>query len=552
MPPRPLPSNSPAPVSRTGLPLLAIVALAAIWRLALMTQMPVLSRDGVTFCHDAQALGRHGWAFLRSREAEQHPLYPALILAAQRGAALAGAPATPFTWQRCGQAVALAGGLAVILLVAGLTGQVVRRLALPVDARLAVILAAALTALLETHVALAVDVMSDEVHLAFYVASVLLLLSAPHRLLAAAGCGLFAGLAFLTRQEGIVPALAALAVLVACTCQLGLRRAAVHALAVAVGFLVVAGPYWGVAGRFSTKKDLPDLLPGAHAALTGQTTTACAGDEPPPSWDAPEERPAPQPFSYARLETHDVPWFGLVPYALVQVFRGGRVVIPLLALLPLWQLQERWRRPPLLGIALCMLGHLALLLLLLGRFGYLEPRHTLVIVALLTPLAALQLARFVSLLWSRRRTVAVLLLAACFLPLALYSLRVPNHGDRYLWNATNWLVAHDPERASKPLYGEKTHKRVAFYAGMPWVWWPSQPDDEAAMCAHLNIQMPAYLLVEFAGAGDQFERRGNRELLARIQADPALATRLTQVYSAPGPRGSEVKLFAMEPASSLH
>lgn len=529
--------------------LLLIVMIAAAWRLALLSQVPVISRDGVTFCLDAQALGRHGCAFLRSPEAEQHPLYPALILAVQRGAVLAGAPATPLTWQRCGQAVALAGSLAVILLVAELTRQLVRRLALPVDAALAVVLAAALTALLETHVMLAVDVMSDEIHLAFYLASVLLLLLTQQRLAAAAACGLFAGLAFLTRQEGLVPAIAAVAVLVLGMRQLGARRTTLHALAVVVGFLVIAGPYWVIAGRFSTKKDLPDLLPAAHAAAPAERCAApCYADATPPSWETLGSRGS-ETFSYARLQTHEVSWFGLLPYALVQIFRGGRVIIPLLALLPLWQLKERWRRSPLLGIALCMVGHLALLLLLLGRFGYLQPRHTLVIVALLTPLAALQLARFVALLWAPRRATAVTLLAICFLPLALYSLRVPNHGDRYLWDVVHWLAARDPQRASKPLYGEKTHKRVAFYADMQWVWWPSQPDDEAAMRAHLNIATPAYLLVEFAGTGDQFERQGNRELLARIQADPALAARLTPVYSAAGPQGSEVKLFTIEPAT---
>lgn len=528
-----------------------VLLVAAGWRLAMAAALPVISRDGVTFCWFARDLGTQGLSYLRDPAADQHPLFPASILTVQYIARALGAPDSPLTWQRSGQAVTLLAGLAVIALSGALTARLSRRLDLPLAPRLAALLAMALAAALDLNVWLSADVMSEQLHLAFYLGAVLLLVDGLPALRAALTCGLLAGLAFLTRQEGFVPVLAGCATLFAQRRGVPARRLAGRGLAVLAGFLVLALPYWVTVGRFSPKKDVFDWFrPHSPAA------TRAAGRALPHQVVARAGRPCPLSIgeqhgrhgrgtrewfeegrcrhgrgthemgvsrrALARLRTLDLPWYAVLPTALERLFRAGRYVVPLLALLPLVTL----RRPLIRGLAgytTCLAGHLTLATLLLARHGYLDPRHMLVAVMLLVPLAAMQLTRLVALLLDvRRRVPAAVLVGAALLPFAVYALRVPNADDAHLREAADWLRAQ-PDGAGRVLLGGSSTRRIAFYSDLVWQPWYEDPADYDILVRRIRQAGPGYLALEI---GRGFEREENAALIARLRSDPAAACRL--------------------------
>lgn len=509
--------------------LLAVLVGAGVWRAIMAAAAPVISRDGVTFCWHARALGEQGWAYLRDQAFQQHPLYPALILSVQRVARALGGSDTPLTWQYSGQLVSWLTGMIVIVLVGLLTSRLVRRLELPVNERLTVLLAMLMAAVLDLNVWLSSDVMSEQVHLAFYVAAVVLLLRLD-RARTALFVGLFSGAAFLTRQEGFVPALAGLVTLIGQGFQrpsVPRRPLAGRAAALLAGFLLLAGPYWLSIGGLSQKKDPLDWL--------GDDATAAAS--------VPDESHSIARVSLARLQTHEVSWYALMPQALYRLLRAGRVVVPLLAIPPLLNLRRQWRGPVLGGLTLCITLHFALTLVLLHRYGYLAPRHMLVIVALLMPFAALLLGRIVSLLSDvKRGGLGALIVGLCLLPSAVYAARVPNSGDAFLRDAANWLGTHDLHAPSKRLLSGSSPRRIAFYVDMRWEPWFEQPEAYEALVRQIRRDGPGYFAVE---VGPGFERRGNRELLEKLLADERLARHLGARYERPGPNG-DIRLHLVE------
>ena len=511
--------------------LLAVFVLAGFWRAVMAAVLPAIARDGVTFCWYARDLGEQGLAYLRTPAAQQHPLFPVLLLAAQRTAHALGAPDTPLTWQRSGQVVCWLAGMAVIGLVGALAVRLVRRLALPLDERLTALVAMALAAVLDLNVWLSSDVMSDEVQLAFYLAAVLLLLRLD-TLRAALGCGVLSGLAFLTREEGFIPALAGLFTLLRYRGQVRWRPLAARAAVLLLGFLICAGPYWAAVGRFSSKKDVFESLRQA----TGKGDILLF-----------QEKQNVPFFGLAKLETADVAWYALLPHALYMLLRAGRVLIPLLAVPPLVNLRKRLLDPVLCGLTTCAAGHFALTLILLERYHYLSTRHMLPVVMLLTPLSALLLARGLRLLLDvGRRWTAGLLLAACLLPSAWYALRVPNAQDRFLVDAAHWLATRDPQVATQRLLCGSSARRIAFYAGLRWEPWAEQPESYAALSKQIRDGGPGYFAIE---AGPGFERDGNRELVEKLLHDTRLAPYIGPVHVRPGPDAkSELRLIELHPA----
>lgn len=529
--------------------LVGVLVVAGLWRALTAACLPAISRDGVTFCWYARELGTEGLDYLRTPQAQQHPLFPAAILAVQRAARLLGAPDSPMTWQRSGQLVCWLAGMAVVGLAGALTARLIRRLQLPVDERLTVILAMLLAALLDLNIWLSADVMSDQLHLAFYLAAVWLLLKLD-TFPAALGCGLLGGLAFLTRQEGLVPVLAALVGLAAQRKLVPWRSLTPRAGAVLAGFLICAVPYWLAVSRFTTKKDPFDWFGAqASAAIAPSLSGAVA-----PASDFVLTAPtagdgARTAATLAKLERLEVGWYALVPCALYKLFRAGRVVIPLLALLPLLNLRKRAFEPTLVGPACCIAGHFVLTLILLHREGYLHPRHTLVVVMLLVPLAAMLLGRLVHLALERgRRWHVPLILVVCLLPPAAYALRVPNADARHLVDAARWLVAHDRGIAAKRLLSGSSPRRVAFYADMRWEPWYEDQADYAALSSQIRTGGPGYFAIELRGddqGADDFERVGNRELVGRLLADEQVAPHLERVHVQPGLKGIELHVFEL-------
>ena len=502
-----------------------IVVLAGVWRVAIAVTIPCIARDSVNFCWYARDLGTDGLAHLREPTTHQHPLFPVLVLGAQRIARACGADDTPLTWQYSGQAVSWMAGMAVVVLAGALTLRVVRRLELPVSAPVATCCALLLAGLLPLNVWLSAEVMSDQLHLAFYLLGAWALLKFDG-VKAAAVCGLAGGLAFLTRPEGMVVVLAGLVVLAA---DRGVRwpvRLGRGVTLVGV-FLVCTLPYWVAVGKLSPKKNPLDWLRRGEAALwepmalegdvcaAGVGWQAAAGTE--------TGRYGGRHLLLAKLELLHLKWYEQVPYALRALFRGGRVVVPLLAAFTLFSLRRRLLRVPLIGVSACVAGHFALTLVLLARHHYLQPRHMLVIILLLVPFAAVLLAWLLAQAEQRASRWLKALVVICVLPLAFYSLRQPNFGDRFLVEAAHWLSDCDPEVGARTLMSGSSHRRIAFYTGATWLYWYEAPDYITGLRDQILKQRPDYFVIE---TGRGFEREGNNRVVEELSGNPQLADHL--------------------------
>jgi hypothetical protein len=512
---------------RCGCIALAILLLAAIWRIVVAWALPCLARDSVNFCEYARDLGGRGIQYLKEPTTRQHPLFPILVLGVQRLARQLGAADRPMTWQRSGQVVSVLAGLTVVLLTGVWTRRVVRRLEPSANPSSAGCCAMLLAALLPLNVALSAEAMSDQLHLAFYLAGVIALLQLDS-LFGAAGCGLAAGGAFLTRPEGAVVALAG------CVGSflepvLRLRARLTRSMLILGFFVACAAPYWAITGRLSPKKDPFKLLRSVFVASESS---------------GPPARPAglPTTLTFARLELLDLPWYGVLPWLLYELFRAGRVVVPLLAVPGLLKWRHRLLRAPFTGLSVCVTGHLLLTLLLLGKERYLAPRHLLVVVTLLTPFSALALVRVVDLARAGRWPwpAAVAVFAAVLGPLVAYSLRLPNAADRYLPDAAGYLLQCDPALPGKTVMSGSSLRRVAFYAGARWIPWYEIPEQAEQLAREILRVRPDYFLIE---TGPGFEREGNDGVVTVLDSNRDIAAFLQRRHRIEVPRGGWLHVF---------
>lgn len=535
--------------------MLAIVLLAGLWRIALAVAMPCISRDGVTYITLARMLEDRGVSALRAPEFDQHPLYPAALLGAHRLARVFGATDSPLSWQRAGQTVSVFCGCLAVLA----TGMLARRLASrlygpPTDSstgyasrQAAGVWSVGLGALLPLSAYLSADVMSDTLHLALFLAAAGMAV-APPTMLRGVAAGALSGLAFLVRPEGAVIAATAIAALLTSARRAATpvsgpkpddgpdafrvdrklepwRQRASCALAVVVGFCLVAGPYWIALGQFSTKLDKQTVEEFVAAMFA-----------------SPAQFAGPARAALVR-EPVDAGWS--LPRALLEVLRAGRVVIPLLAGFAIWKFRHQLLDRGLLMVLMACATFLLLGAWLVWRHGYLDPRHLLPLAGLLTPLAAIALAA----LWSdsQRRGRAWMVTLLTLAPLAIYSARVPNAADEHLPKAADWLRQHDAAISRKLLLSGSSGKRIAFYAGMAHQPWPENEPDLAgrytALHEHIKHNRPDYFAIE-EGAGR--ELAGNSEMLDRLRAETDLPRRIGVVVRIPGPE-SDVVVVTFQP-----
>ena len=478
-----------------------LIIAAILIRGVLALLMPSMSRDGVTFCWYAADLREQGVAYLQTDQARQHPLFPLLILGVFEIAQTFGAVDDPWVWQRCGQVVTLAAGVAVLLLSGAIARRLTQRLELPLNAEAVRVAAIALAALLPLHNWLSADVMSDEVYLAFFLGAGRILVDL-HCGRTALFAGLLGGLAFLTRPEGAVLPLAGLAALALQVGKSPLYRIASRAALLLIGFAMLATPYWAITGKFSNKKDVMEVA-AASAPLHARAPAAVA---------------LPPGLLLAKLEMRDVAWYAVAPDTLYTLFRAGRVVIPLLAIAPLWSLRRRWLSPALAGLLAAAAGHFALTLLLLWKYDYQAPRHLLPVVGVLSVFAAMLLARLHGLYRERGIRGGHLLLGiVVYAPLLLIALRVPNGADGYWVTAANALRRQDSHIADRTILSGSSARRLVYYAGAKWAYWPEEPEQVAALWRLMRVGAADYFALE---VGSGFETRGNAELRTRIETDP--------------------------------
>ncbi len=513
---------------------IVILASALVLRLILAITLPCVSRDGAAFCTYAQQLRAQGVGYLQTPDAVQHPLFPTLIGASFAALRSCGAPATPTVWIVAGQIITLASGLGVILLTGALCRLVAERCSGAVRLSVARNFGWLLAGFLPLNVWHSADVMADELHLCFYLGAVLCFARSSARR-AALGAGILAGLAFLTRQEGALVALVAVVFLIAHCRRDGARRVVARVVLVLVGFALLAGPYWWLTGSFSNKKDPLELLLGSVTAPPA--TVSVASSELVSAPVAARRGPI-----AARLERQDPGWLMLAPTVVHELFRAGRIVIPLLAFVGLVMIGRRLGDSHNRFLMMLLVSHVAVLALLLKREGYLAQRHLLPVLSLLMPYAVLALVGVMDRLRARRHSAgAMVVLAVVFLPLLLYSLRQPNHADRFLVDAARRLREFDPTIAGRRIMSGSSARRVAFYCDAVWLSWPEQPEFAHRLVTMLQEQRPAYFLIEL---GDGFETEGNRKLVGKLETS-GIAETLERVLEQPRPQGGVLRAYRL-------
>lgn len=500
---------------------LLVLVGAAGWRCVIAQKMPVIARDGVHFIDLAQRLDARGAAAIRDVDFNQHPLYPLLVAAVRRILPAADWPLDALLWIRAGTAVSFACGLAVIVLAALLAKRITAAVTPNLDSREAGAWALLLAAILPMNVWLSIDVMSEQLFLALSLASILLM----SRLTTAATsfAGVCAGLAFLTRPEAVTLLAAAAAAFVLDRAPLRQRAARLSFLLAA--FVLVAAPYWITLGGFSPKSRKPTVE---------QVRTAIVHD-------AAAQRDT------ARSLIRETSWFEAPFASLYETARAGRVVVPALGFVALLALRRKLPDPALAIPLACAVAHLSLATLLVARHGYLDPRHTLLVVELLIAPAAITLTaaadrlRRMHLPW-----VVACMGAAALVPLAYYATRIPGAKEAHLRTSALRILIDDPGAFRRPLLGESSHSRIAFYAGMRFVRWPEDIGEGEQRYAILRDAIrgfrPRYVTIE-TGEGEALA--GNEDLLQRFVGDAEFANRRLAFVQQADDGGGRVFVYRM-------
>ena len=413
-----IPQTNPArSIWRT---VLALTLIALALRAYCCTNLACISRDGVQFTTYAKQLAEDPIATMKATT--KQPGFSYLLLGTH---ALLGSTldeTEPLAWERCGQLLALIGGVAVCPLIYLLT--------LRLFDRFTAILAALLTACWPAGAHLSADVLSDMPHLALYLAAILLAYRGirKDKIALLAASGIVAGIAYLIRQEALVlmPAIAV------CWMWPGLgtgtganrklqRRLLGTALFVAC-FCVILSPHAFATGRLMPNKTPWELLFGTQAA------SSCR--------------------SMGLMLAHAIPWHKAPGRMAEEWARSGRYVVSTLVLLGLFlktapRAESTGRRLVIVTVLL----HLLAVQLRVKSYGEISSRYLVVPFILSVPWAATGFITFLSLLSYRidptkpGRLVALLLGGgfAVLFPLFYYATLPIHDGKQPLRTAGQWL-----------------------------------------------------------------------------------------------------------------
>jgi 4-amino-4-deoxy-L-arabinose transferase-like glycosyltransferase len=405
--------------------LLTALAAALLGGLAATTQ--VMYADGLRFVASARAVDRGDWSTSVVR-AVDHPVYPVAIAVARRAFGIADSPQG---WQTAAQIVSVLAGAALV--------APLYLVALELFGPTAAWLACLLTFLVPTTGHVLADVLSEGLFLLAWTWGVWFALrffrqGAAPWLLPTIAC---AGLAYLTRPEGLLLPVALATALLASPLSASWRlpRAAwlKAAALIVLGPLVIVGPYVAVKGGIGTKPAVARLLG------TAPKSAAMAVER---------ERPLdPDQSAAAAFATA---WRGM--FRAVQ----GAVTTPLLILAAV----GLFRRRPAVDAGqargrMFVAIHGSMWMLALVRLyatgGYCTPRHTLILALPLIALAAHGLVRIGERIAARRPAASarwtvgltgaagVALIAAVWGPGVVAPINAESVGYR---QAGAWLAAH--------------------------------------------------------------------------------------------------------------
>ena len=471
--------------------LLAIVVLIGLpIRVYLAARAAMISRDAAVFIWYAQGLANDPVAEMR--EQAQHPLYPAMVLAAHGvidvfSAAVPGLFSDPVvSWQLSALAVTFAGGLVVIVAVYVLA-------AILFDRRVALI-AAALAAAAAEFCQLSADGLTDMPHLSLYLlglaAGIRGIDTRRQRWLFVAG--LLSGLAYLIRPEGAEVAVATVgAALLARRWRA--RDRIVGVIAVCLAAAVVASPYMLVTGKLVQKKAIGRFLRSAKApgtpvrALEGELATSDMVSDARPCAIAPYR---------AGVEG------GIVDLARA----GGRILenwarsLRVTFLLPavLWLIRRRdlpaapngWRL-----VAAAAALHLWILIALIIRWDYwalFSLRHVMILAALTLPFSAAGVSVLLGAVTGRWRWgVAAILTVVMVAPTLPWLLETRHTDEAHLRRAGEWIRAH----SDGPARVLTTRHRVAFYANGLHLRSPLEANVEVIL-AEVRARRPDYVVFD--------------------------------------------------------
>jgi hypothetical protein len=440
--------------------LLAAMLLAAMFEAIVIARSPLISRDGVKFIQLARQLPSGVSETLRTHD--QHPGYPAMILAVRQ---LLPADDPGDATARWIQAARLSAALCGVLIVAVIwaIARVLFRDPVP---DVAAIVAATLPVLRQN----AADALSDSPHLLLWLTACLLACVAVRRWQVSwfAAAGLLSGLAYWVRPEGLSVALVlcAAAPLVAWwTRSASLPRLALCVTATAVVAVATIAPYSLLSSKLLTSKQDPmakaePVLPyvvrkaqadaNSGAALEASTTETTARPTPHVAMLAVVMRTLGESVMELAAELMKA-----LHYVYVPIFLFGCVFVVR-------------REPPLAPITminLLGLSHAALLLYVYFMSGYISHRHVLPIIALAIPACAVGLTHLgvwladrLSVTPRRGVVIAALICVAIVTPRALRQL---NYSYSHLLEAVRWIDAHTPPGA---VVASNT-SLVPFYAG---------------------------------------------------------------------------------------
>lgn len=423
--------------------LLGVILLSVGVRGFLIADQPCLSRDGVHFVTFAKQLSDDPIQWMTATT--KQPGYSYLLLGTHRllGPILGGD--TPESWQRCGQLLAMLGGVVVCVAIYLLTHRLF--------GQSAAVVAGVFAGFWPQGGHLSADVLSDMPHLALYLVALILACGAMRnpRLWKPVLCGGLMGLAYLFRQEslGLVGAT------VVCLLWPGVRRPwrgkLTSVVILLACFAVVVAPYSIATGKLMPNKGPGDLIEQL-------------------SFLAPVE-------SVATLAHVVPPW--LLPGRMAEEWcRSGRYVFSTLFLVGLFLKRRDGRRLMPTAepcgrrlIVLAVLAQLVLVLLRAGVFGELSSRYMVIPAALAIPWAAAAFVAIVRKLASRimdptpsrKAAVWVSGYIVALVPLIYYVSLPVNDGTQRYRAAGLWIREHATDEDTILAHGRL--EQIMFYAG---------------------------------------------------------------------------------------